>query len=284
MYIQVSEGNRLAEPPAEKSYRPPISDGGRFITEDEADKILTILEGPSRYHDYLAPVLKEAKSKLPRRFLRIVTSAEEVPAHLRNRFVKIGDKVVGGTIDRPNGTAYLLAPPGRTSDTRLEFALHEAVHLLAHPGMNLVDEDTFKNRYGNSCIHLNDVGSFQRKYCLGFGEGATQAITEQIMTDQGINWTEGDRPYKEFTPVAAKLISIFSKDRFARAYFWGEIKEFTSAMEFRWGANWLSVARFAALGETKRTLNYIDQLELAWIKRRSPKGDYPTRRSTSAYA
>jgi hypothetical protein len=284
MYLQIPEVNRLAEPPAGKPYKPPVSDGGRFITENEADKILTILEGPSRYQNYLAPILKEARAKLPRKFLRIVTSAQEVPAHLRNRFVKVGDKVVGGTIDRPNGTIYLLPPPGRTSDTRLEFALHEAIHLVAHPFTNLVDEDTFKSKYGNSCIHLNDVGSFQRKYCFGFGEGATQAITEHIMADQGIRQTEDERPYKEFTPVVVKLISIFSADRFARAYLWGEIKEFTDAMEFRWGPNWLSVARFAATGDTKRTLRYIDQLELEWIKRRSPKGDYPTRPSTRAYA
>jgi hypothetical protein len=284
MYLRVPQTNYLAGPPATKQYKPPIGDGGQFIREDDADKILTILNGPSRYQDYLKPILTEAKSKLPRKFLRIVTSAQEVPAHLRNRFVKVGDKVVGGTIDRPNGVIYLLPPPGRLSDTRLEFALHEAIHLIAHPGMNLVDEQAFQSNYGVSCIHLNDVGSFQRKYCFGFGEGATQTITEHIMKDQGISWTQGDRPYKEFTPVVAKLISIFSPERFARAYFWGAIKEFTEAMEFRWGPNWLSVARFASTGDTKRTLNYIDKLELDWIRRRSPKGDYPTPSTTRAYA
>ena len=285
MYLRTSEWDQLGEPPAgAQRYKPPIGDGGKFIREDDAGKILAILDGPSRYQDYLKPILTEAKSKLPRKFLRIVTSEQEVPAHLRGRFVKVGDKVVGGTIDRSNGVIYMLPPPGRTSDTRLEFALHEVIHLIAHPGLNLVDEQTFQSKYGVSCIHLNDVGSFQRKYCFGFGEGATQAITQHIMTDQGISWTQDQRPYKEFTPVVLKLISIFSPQRFARAYFWGGIKEFTDAMEFRWGQNWLSVARFASAGETKRALNYIDKLELDWIKRRSPKGDYPTIRSTSAYA
>src|SRR5215813_972265 len=269
MYLRTSEWDQLGEPPAgAQRYKPPIGDGGKFIREDDAGKILAILDGPSRYQDYLKPILTEAKSKLPRKFLRIVTSEQEVPAHLRGRFVKVGDKVVGGTIDRPNGTIYMLPPPGRSSDTRLEFALHEAIHLIAHPFTNLVDEDTFKSKYGNSCIPLNDVGSFQRKYCFGFGEGATQAITEHIMADQGISKTQDERPYKEFTPVVLKLISIFSADRVARAYLWGEIKEFTDALEFRWGPNWLSVARFAATGDTKRTLRYIDQLELEWIKRR----------------
>ena len=284
MYLRVPETNQLADPPATKQYKPPIGDGGKFIREDDAGKILAILDGPSRYQDYLKPILTEAKSKLPRKFFRIVTSEQEVPAHLRGRFVKVGDKVVGGTIDRSNGVIYMLPPPGRTSDTRLEFALHEVIHLIAHPGLNLVDEQTFQSKYGVSCIHLNDVGSFQRKYCFGFGEGATQAITQHIMTDQGISWTQDQRPYKEFTPVVLKLISIFSPQRFARAYFWGEIKEFTDGMEFRWGPNWLSAARFAVTGDTKRTLRYIDQLELEWIKRRSPKGDYSARPSTRAYA
>ncbi|HEU5237128.1 MAG TPA: hypothetical protein VFU37_08305, partial [Pyrinomonadaceae bacterium] len=123
MYLRTSELGHLTGPPTTnpggKPYEPPIKDGGRFIREDELGKVLTILSGPSRYHNYINSVLDAAGSKLPSKFLRIVSSAGEVPAHLRNRFVKVGDKVVGGTIDRANGIIYLLPPPGRRSDTRL---------------------------------------------------------------------------------------------------------------------------------------------------------------------
>lgn len=289
MYIGIPEGLRLADPPATKPtvkpYKAPITNGGEFIRESDSDKVLNILLGPSPYHDYIQAVLTaQGAPKLPRKFLRIVSSPDEVPEHLRGRFVAVDNKIVGGTIDRGTGTIYLLPAPGRRDDTRLEFALHEAVHLFANPFMSLVDESTFQTRYGRSCTPGTDVGSFQRKYCFGLGEGATQVITEQIMEAQGISKYSSDRPYKEFTPPVLELIKIFSLDRFARAYFWGAVKEFTEAMELRWGNAWRSVANFTTAGNPKRTLAYIHELELAYIKRRGPKGDFPTPSPTVRYA
>jgi hypothetical protein len=289
MYIRGPEAWNLSAPPvanpAAKPYRAPITNGGQFIQEGDADKLLTILSGPSPYQNYIQPIIAvQASSKLPTKFLRIVSSTNDVPAHLRGRFVKEGNKVVGGTIDRATGTIYMLPAPGRRADTRLEFALHEAVHLFAHPFMSLVDEKAFQSKYGRSCVALNDVGSFQRKYCFGLGEGATQAITEQIMKAQGISKYSGDRPYKEFTPVALRLIEIFSPDKFARAFFWGAVKQFTEAMEARWGPSWQNVVNFTAARATKRALDYINELEVAYIKRRSPKGDYPILPQLRRYA
>jgi hypothetical protein len=271
--------------PTVKPYQAPILNGGQFIQESDADKLLTILSGPSLYQDYILPVMAvQASSKLPKKFLRIVTSPNDVPAHLRGRFVKVDNKVVGGTIDRATGTISMLPPPGRRGDTRLEFALHEAVHVLAHPFMRLVDDRTFQSRYGRSCTAETDVGSFQRKYCFGLGEGATQVITEQIMEAQGISKYSGDRPYKEFTPPALALIRIFSLERFARAYFWGAVKEFTEAMESRWGNAWRNLANFTTARATQKALDYINELELAYIKRRGPKGDFPTLSPSKRYA
>jgi hypothetical protein len=289
MYIRRPEVWNLSAPPGTnltvKRYQAPITNGGQFIQESDADKLLTILSGPSPYQNYIQPVMAvQASSKLPKKFLRIVSSPNDVPSHLRGRFVKEGNKIVGGTIDRATGTIYMLPAPGRRVDTRLEFALHEAVHLFAHPFMGLVDEKSFQSKYGRSCVAQTDVGSFQRKYCLGFGEGATQAITEQIMEFQRISKYSGDRPYKEFTPVAFELIRIFSIERFARAFFWGAVKEFTEAMEFRWGPAWKNLANFTSARATQRALDYIKELELAFIKRRSPKGDYPILSRSKRYA
>jgi len=299
MYIRTPEMWGLADlpsaKPTAKSYRPPLTNGGEFIREEDADKVLTILSGPSPYQDYILPVMAvRATSQRPRNFLRIVSSPEEVPEHLRRRFVTINNKIVGGTIDRPAGTIYLLAPPGRRNDTRLEFALHEAVHLFAHPFMSLVDERTFRSSYGRGCTTETDVGTFQRKYCLGFGEGATQVITEQIMKAQGITKYKEDRPYKEFTPPVLELIRIFSIDRFARAYFWGAVNEFTQAMESRWGNAWRNVANFTSARDTKKALAWITRLELtrklqeqgAEIRRRKlkGKGDFPTLSRSKKYA
>jgi hypothetical protein len=286
MYIRTPAvwglGDLPSAKPAATPYRPPITKGGQYIGEEDAGKLLTILGGPSPYQEYIRRVMtSKAASALPNRFLRIVSSPKEVPGErLRKRFVSVDNKIVGGTIDRGTGTIYMIPAPGRRSDTRLEFALHEAVHLFAHPFMALVDDKTFQSSYGRGCTTETDVGTFQRKYCFGFGEGATQIITEQIMEAQGISKSD-EKPYREFTPAVLELIKVFSLDRFGRAYFWGAVHEFTQAMEFRWGNGWRNVANFTSARNTKRALEEINKLELAYIKRRGPKGDFP---SPSSYA
>lgn len=289
MYIRSPSTHGLAEVLSAKSpaqsYKPPITKGGQYIREEDAGKLLTIIAGPSPYQEYIRRVMtSKAASTLPKRFLRIVSSPKEVPdEQLRKRFVTVDNKIVGGTIDRRTGTIYMIPAPGRRSDTRLEFALHEAVHLFAHPFTDLVDDKTFQSSYGRGCTTETDVGTFQRKFCSGFGEGGTQVITEQIMGAQGIS-KSGEKPYEEFMPPVLELIKIFSLDRIARAYFWGAVNEFTQAMEFRWGNEWRNVAYFTRARKTKLALEWIDKLELAYIKRRSPKGDFPTPSPYARYA
>ncbi|HEX6729511.1 MAG TPA: hypothetical protein VF074_05850, partial [Pyrinomonadaceae bacterium] len=193
-------------------------------------------------------------------------------------------KMVGGTIDRRRGIIYLLEIQGVRGYTRFEYALHEAIHLFAHPIMTIVDDRTFETNYGRPFRRgETDVGTFQRKYGRGFGEGATQLITEQIMTKQVISKLK-EMPYKEFTPPVLQLCKIFSLDRFARAYFWGAVKEFTEAMEYRWGDGWKKVVSSSAAGLTKMALDQIAGLELEYIKRRGPKGDFPTPSTIRRYA
>ena len=112
--------------------------------------------------------------------------------------------------------------------------------------MTPLDDATFQTYYGRGCTTETDIGSLQKKYCFGIGEGATQAITEQIMECQGISKFYAERPYDDFTPPVYEMIRIFGVDKFARAYFWGEVREFTNAMEFRWGNAWTVIVRRAS--------------------------------------
>ena len=123
--------------------------------------------------------------------------------------------------------------------TRLEYALHEAVHLFVHPIIPPKD-----------CPRIC-VGTFQRTYGGGFGEGTTQAITEAIMDGQEISRYYRDQPYKVFTRPVRDLIKIFSVNLFARAYFWGATKEFTDAMESRWGKAWMQIIGLANIKKPK---------------------------------
>ena len=286
MYIRSRETEGFGEPPATAQYKSPFSSGGEYIGESDTQKLLKVLSGPSLFQSYIQKCLasKEAKA-LPKSFIRVVASPQEVPdEHLRNRFTKQDGKLVGGTIDRRRGIIYLLEIPGVRGYTRFEYALHEAIHLFAHPIMTIVDDRTFETNYGRACRRGDtDVGTFQRKYCAGFGEGATQLITQQIMKKQGISELS-EKPYKEFIPPVVELCKIFSPDKFARAYFWGAVKEFTAAMEYRWGGAWQNVANIAAAGATKMAMDQINHLELQYIQRRGPKGDYPTLPAFKSYA
>ena len=260
MYIRAHEGlgqeGRLSAPPAGKTYSPPFAKGGQPIEEDDRDKLLTILSGPSPYQDYILRVMKTHRAALPRTFFRIVTSLKQVPERLRHRFTRTRKSVVAGTVDRWTGTIYMLEARqveggrGPSFRARLELALHEAVHLFGHPFIARVDEGTFQAAYGT-----------------GFGEGATQVITEEIMAAQGISPYAHERPYDEFTPPVRQLISTFSMDTFARAYFWGEIRQLTEAMESRWGPAWRNVAHFTSSKNTRMALDEIKTLETSYRRR-----------------
>jgi hypothetical protein len=223
-------------------YRPPFTKGGAAIGETDGQKLLTILAGPSPYRDYILPAMATQGSALPKNFFRIVTDVRtQVPAPLQGLFRASDNKLVAGTVDRWTRTIYMIPAPGLRGETRLEFALHEAVHLFAHPVIPP------KGSYPRIC-----VGTFQRTYGPGFGEGATQVITEDIMAEQGISKYYRERPYDAFTPPVRELMKIFSVGALARAYFWGATQELTAALESRWGKAWRNVANFTSAKETKK--------------------------------
>ena len=282
MYIRIAETAGLGQPPTSKTYRAPFTKGGQYISENDAGKLLTILTGPSPYRNYILAVLAVKGSPLPSHFVRIISSPDGAPERLRERFTRHEGKMVGGTIDRAAGKLYLLEAPGVSGYTRLEFALHEAVHLVAHPFMRTVSDDAFLRQHGRSCRRgETDVGTFQRKYCAGFGEGATQVITEDIMAEQGIEKYYRERPYHQFTGLIRKFVEIFSLDRFARAYFWGAATALTEAMESRWGEAWRNVANYTSARRPDLALNEMTKLEAYYKiyktrpKKQSPAGDFP---------
>jgi hypothetical protein len=84
-----------------------------------------------------------------------------------------------------------------------------------------------------------------------------------------------------------EIIKIFSLGALARAYFWGATKEFTEAMESRWGNAWRNVANFTSARETKKAQNEINRLEAAFhqkVWKRGPKGDFPSPARFKSYA
>jgi hypothetical protein len=271
MFIRVSH-DRLAEgllgaPPAR--YKPPFDKGGQPIDEGDARHLLTILGGPSSYQKYLKKAMAQRATTVPARFLRIVTSVKgQVPKALQPVFA--GGGTVGGTIDRWTRTIYMVPSPGLRNETRLEYALHECVHLFADPHVPT------KGQCAPVC-----VGSFQRKFGTGFGEGLTQVITEDILDTQGISRYYRDRPYDGFTAVMRDVVKCFGLDAMARAYFFGHVDALETSMNARWGTGWHAVAGATSSGDTATARARIRRLESEYAQRlqqmirQAPKGDFP---------
>jgi OOP family OmpA-OmpF porin len=173
----------------------------------------------------------------------------------------------------------MVPAPGLRQETRLEYALHEAVHLFADP------HAPTQATCPDPCI-----GSFQNEYGFGFGEGVTQAITEDIMDAQGISRYYRDRPYDEFTAPMREVIRIFGPDLIARAYFFGDLPTFTAAMDARWGTGRLHVAALTTAKRPKEAIDAIKRLETAHAARmkqmlqQGPRGDFPTPSRMRMYA
>jgi hypothetical protein len=264
MFIRVNDGygdGFLGAPPAS------FKKGGLPVGEDAAPHLLTILERRSSYQSYLTRAMAQRATTVPKKFLRIVTSvSSQVPKYLQRVFTSGGGRMTGGTIDRW---------------TRIEYALHECVHLFAHP------HAPAQQACPQPCI-----GAFQDEFGTGFGEGLTQVITEDIMDKQGISLNPHDRPYENFAAVMRAVIPVFGLDAMARAYFFGAVQSLRTSMEARWGINWRAVAGHTTAGNKTRALAQIQQLEAAYkvrmeaeealkkrmedLIRKSPKGDFPT--------
>jgi hypothetical protein len=279
MFIRVNDGygdGFLGAPPAS------FKKGGLPVGEDDAHHLLTILEGRSSYQSYLTRAMAQRATTVPKKFLRIVTSvSSQVPKYLQRVFTSGGGRMTGGTIDRWTRIVYMVPAPGLRSETRLEYALHECVHLFAHP------HAPTQQACPQPCI-----GAFQDEFGTGFGEGLTQVITEDIMDKQSISLNPHDRPYEDFAAVMRAVIPVFGLDAMARAYFFGEVQSLRTSMEARWGTNWRAVAGHTTAGNKKRALAQIRQLEAAYkvrmeaeeafkkrmedLIRKSPKGDFPT--------
>ena len=177
---------------------------------------------------------------VPKKFLKIVTSVSQVPKHLQRLFPH-GGRMTGGTIDRWTRTIYMIEPPGLRFHTRLEYTLHECVHLFAHPHAPTPQECP------RPCI-----GAFQAEFGTGFGEGLTQVITEDIMDQQSISLNPHDRPYEDFAAVMRAVVPVFGIDAMARAYFFGDVASLRASMEARWGANNLrALTLHTSAGERK---------------------------------
>ena len=269
------------------AYRPPISNGGQPVDDSHGHHLLTILAGPSRWQAHLTKAMASPATRVPNNFFRVVTSvSSQVPKHLQHLFGPGSDgTMIAGTIDRWTRTIYMVPAPGLRQETRLEYALHEAVHLFAAPHAATA-----------ATCPAPCIGTFQRRYGDGFGEGLTQVITEDIMEAQGISRYYRDRPYDVYTAPVRELVRIFGVDLVGRAYVFGDVAPLATAIDERWGPVWQHIAARTTMKDPKAALATIKRVEDAYAEglrrnerlrqmiQQGPRGDFPTPSRTHMYA
>lgn len=248
MFVRTLEG---IEQSAAATYTPPFSSAQRHITEKDAPQIFQILGGPSPWQQYLRRNLDAHFKDLPRqRPIRIVIDLDRP---YRAVFGVPPPADARGFVDRRNAIIYLEEFPARNPGKSLAgLALHEAVHLFAHPP-------------GKS----NQLRS--TAYALGTGllEGLTQVITEDIQAAQGIQpLPDRWQAYKEYTPVARRFIQIFKPALIGDAYFGGKVSRLLQVISRRWTFDGFQrVRRLTDQKKTQEACRLIDSLEQAYLKR-----------------
>ena len=257
----------------------PQYKGGQAVGDGDGHHLLTILAGPSRWQTHLTKVMAMPAAAVPKHFFRVVTSvSNQVPKHLQHLFGPGSDGgMIAGTIDRWTRTIYMVPAPGLRQETRLEYALHEGVHLFAAPHAATA-----------TTCPAPCIGAFQRRYGDGFGEGLTQVITEDIMKKQDISRYYRDRPYDIYTAPVREMVRCFGVDLVGRAYFFGDVAPLVAAMDGRWGPAWQHIAARTTMKDPKGALATIRRREEAYAERlrqnerlrqmiqQGPKGDFPT--------
>ena len=85
IYIRTPEVRGLGDLPSTKQtakpYWPPLSNGGEYIRDKVAEKLLILLSGPSPYGDYIQPVIAvQMAPRLPKYLLSVRMSISGVIA------------------------------------------------------------------------------------------------------------------------------------------------------------------------------------------------------------
>jgi outer membrane protein OmpA-like peptidoglycan-associated protein len=239
-----------------QNYKPPFTLAESRITEQEALQVFVILCGPSPWQQYLRSNLNAHLQDLPaQRPIRIVIDLDQ---RYRAVFGAPPPADVQGFVDRRNATIYLREfPAGNVGRSLMGLALHEAVHLFSHPPGR-------SNQLRATAYDFLGVGLL---------EGLTQVITEDIQTAQGIRpLRDRWQAFKEYIPVARRVIQIFTLAVVGDAYFKGDVTKLLRVIEQRWThASFRKVKMLIDQKQTKQALQLIDSLEKAYLIRPKPK-------------
>ena len=157
-------------------------------------------------------------------------------------------KDTSGFTDKRTGEIFLHRR--ENTGATVEAAVHEGIHLLAHPP---------------GATNYRNAGTFRDQYVGEFDEGVTQYFTELILFEQGFRpWKIGT--FDNYLPAVERLIGwlgIEGNEIMADAYFNGNWKKLRNAMQKIWGEqvvlDWLKLLKAKKYKEAEEFLENSPQ-------------------------
>lgn len=214
------------------------SSGGDPVQDFEFGDVLDVLGGRSPWQSYIAPNLQIAKSS-PKSFTVLDTDAFKQKTGYGTSVPGVTYKKTGDIIMQQWGAA------GRTY---LGAALHECVHLVSDPARQGTPDSTA----------LLPLG-------MGLLEGLVEAITEDILTAQGMSLaSDRMRGHQKRAPIVRELLKTTSIPFFARVLFQGDSAQFNMVMEYIYSkAEWNRIRAFATAERTQDALQLMQKARAA---------------------
>lgn len=200
--------------------------------ENDFKDVCAVLEGPSRWHDYLRDNVPIALKTSPHKFQFV--DAKQFDREARPDTLGITNKLTGEIklLDISSNNAGFAA---------MGAALHEMVHLVSHPPQQGQRISIF--------------------FVLGEGllEGLTQVITEDILNKQGIApWTE--HRYGDRVKIVRALIAAFEPNgvaMFGKALFSGQSGELSPLPKVLGSRGFEEIKNLATMHNSQKAIERI---------------------------
>ncbi len=224
------------------------------IYEDDFEKVLAVLTGPSRWQQYIQDNLRVARQNLPRRPFRIVNSKE-----FAQTMIALGEQGdlshIAGVTDKRTGIITMQEFFGLNSHaTYLGAALHEAVHMVSHPpGRGGVSHSTAFGILGPGLL-----------------EGLVECVTREILNANNIAPAGADkRGHTQRVPVALALLRQLGVPPLAGLLFEGDFRQFLALAHSLFSVTgWQEIGSLTTANNPRRAIQRMNELRAVQEQKR----------------
>ena len=240
------------------------------VTEDDFKAVLDVLGGKSPWQGNIQPNIDKGLKNSAKHPFQIVDS--KIYAQRMAAVGETGDfNSTPGVTDKKQGLISMLESFGVNSRAaRFGHALHETVHLVSDP--------PGKAPNGHSSA-LAQLGS-------GLLEGLVEAVTEDILTMQGLKLARADlRGHVARVPVARALIKDVGVPLLGGLLFGGNFHDFLMTVNGMYSAaGWMQIKNLTTADHRDSAIAKMKELSAAQAAQNKIGGNQPARPALSTPA